>query len=423
MKPLTSSSSIRAREYLPAVNEDQSRACHALTPRAALRFVVAFGVVSLFADMAYEGMRSIAGPYLALLGAGSAVVGVVAGAGELLGYTLRLASGSLADRARVYWPMTLAGYAVQMAAVPALALTTRWPAAAALIILERIGKATRNPPRNVMLSRAGETIGQGWAFGLHEALDQTGALLGPLVAALVLAVRHDYRSAFAWLLVPAAMTLLLVLGVRLRYASAGRIVAPPAQRVGDQRHLPPAFWWYTLGAALVAFGFADYALVSYHFTVAHTVPGTLVPLLYALAMGAGGAGSLVAGRSYDRRGLIVLLPYTLVGAAYAPLVFLGGLGAALAGTLLWGFSLGVHEALMSAAVSDMVLVQRRARAYGLFTALFGIAWFAGSALLGAVYARSVLATTLIATLAQTLALLPIGLAVAARARALTPVPN
>ncbi len=392
---------------------DQPASASPLSTSAALRFVVAFGIVSLFADMAYEGMRAIAGPYLALLGASSAMVGLIGGGGELLGYTLRLASGSIADRSRLYWPLTLAGYVVQMLAVPALALARSWPVAAALIVCERIGKATRNPPRNVMLSRAGETLGQGWAFGLHEALDQTGAMVGPLLAALILALRHDYRLAFAWLLVPAGLTLLLVLGVRLRYGEAGHVQAHARAGTRDHARLPRAFWWYTLGAALVGFGFADFALVSYHFTLARTVPSAAVPLFYAFAMGAAGLGSLLAGRSYDRRGLVVLLPLTLLGACYAPLVFLGGLWPALAGTLLWGFGLGVHEALMSAVVADMVPVHRRARAYGLFMAFFGLAWFAGSAALGAVYAYSVLATTLLGVAAQTLALLPLWLAVRA----------
>ena len=159
--------------------------------------MLAFGVVSLFADMTYEGMRSISGPYLALLGASGTAVGLIAGTGELLGYTLRLVSGGLVDRSRLYSPITLIGYVVQMVAVPALALVNSWPAAAALIIIERIGKATRNPPRDVMLSQAGEHIGQGGAFGVHEALDQSGAVLGPLIAAAVLAQRHDYHAAFA----------------------------------------------------------------------------------------------------------------------------------------------------------------------------------------------------------------------------------
>src|SRR5450755_1739004 len=333
-----------------------------LTPAAALRFVISFGVVSLFADMTYEGMRSISGPFLALLGASGAAVGLIAGVGELLGYTLRWASGGLAVRSRLYRPFTLAGDVVQMAAVPALALVGTWPAAAALIILERIGKATRNPPRDVMLSQAGETIGQGWAFGLHEALDQIGATAGPLLAALVLAQRHDYHAAFAWLAVPATITVLLVLSVRLRYPNAGRIAMPTgALRADDLKstRMPSAFWWYCAGAALIAFGFADYALISYHFALTHLMSPASVPVLYALAMGTSGLGSLGAGRWYDRRGLVMLLPSTLLIAAYAPLVSQGGFWAALVGMVLWGIGLGVHETVIAAAIARMIPAHRR----------------------------------------------------------------
>src|ERR1700722_84962 len=178
--------------------------------KSGLAFIIAFGVVSLFADMAYEGMRGASGPFLASLGASGVAVGAIAGTGELFGYLLRLVSGRLAERTRAYWPLALAGYTIQMAAVPALALAGNWWAAAIFIVLERTGKAVRNPAANVMMSRAGEQIGQGWAFGLHEAMDQTGALAGPLIASLVLATHHDYRAAFLWLGVPAVLTLISV---------------------------------------------------------------------------------------------------------------------------------------------------------------------------------------------------------------------
>ena len=86
--------------------------------RSALAFIIAFGFVSLFADAAYEGMRSITGPYLALLGASGTAVGIIAGTGELFGYLLRLASGRLAERTGAYWAFAIGGYVVQMAAVP-----------------------------------------------------------------------------------------------------------------------------------------------------------------------------------------------------------------------------------------------------------------------------------------------------------------
>ncbi|HUN73001.1 MAG TPA: MFS transporter [Steroidobacteraceae bacterium] len=384
-----------------------------LSPRAALRFVIAFGVVSLFADMTYEGMRSISGPYLALLGASGAAVGLIAGVGELLGYVLRLASGSAADRSRLYWPITLIGYVVQMAVVPALALTGGWRTAAVLIILERIGKATRNPPRDVMLSQAGESIGQGWAFGLHEALDQSGAIMGPLLAAFILSIHGDFHAAFAWLLLPAAITVLLVSSVRIRYPSAGRLpsIESPA-KVEHAARLSRAFWLYAVGAGLVAFGFADYALIAYHYAVSKVMPSSSVAVLYACAMGAGGLGSLLGGRSYDRFGLKVLLPATFIIAAYAPLVFLGGFSLALIGTVLWGVGIGVHETVMSAAIAQLVPVLQRGRAYGVFTAIFGICWFAGSVVLGVLYDHSLTATAWVAALAQLLGIMPIAMTVA-----------
>jgi MFS family permease len=376
------------------------------TARSALQFVVLFGVVSLFADFAYEGARGVNGPFLGLLGASGLAVGIIAGAGELLGYALRLFSGRAVDRTGRYWPMAILGYLVQMLAVPALALAGNWQVAAALIIAERSGKALRKPATGVMMAGAGEVIGRGWAFGLYEGLDQLGALLGPLLVALVLALHHDdYRLAFAWLGLPAVMTLLLVGAARLRYGFAGRAM-PFAAAGGDGRY-PAAFWWYLAGAGVVGFGFADYPLIAYHFSRSGSVSPAWVPLFYAAAMAAGGVAALLFGRLYDRRGLIVLLPLTVLTALSAPLVFFGGFGAALAGSLLWGVGLGVHESIMSAAVAGMVPKARLGAAYGLFTAAFGLAWFAGSATLGALYDRSIQATVALAVVAQLLALPPL----------------
>ena len=181
---------------------------------SALKFVVLLGVVSLFADMTYEGARSITGPFLALLGASGTAVGLIAGLGELIGYSLRLASGYLADRTGRYWAITLVGYGLNMLAVPLLALAGRWEVAAALIICERMGKAIRTPARDAMLSHATHRVGHGWGFGLHEALDQAGAVVGPLAVAGVLVAGGGYQAAFAMLLVPAAITLGLLLLAR-----------------------------------------------------------------------------------------------------------------------------------------------------------------------------------------------------------------
>ena len=339
---------------------------------------------------------------------------VVAGLGELAGYGLRIVSGRLADRTRQFWPITIFGYVVQMAAVPALALAGSWPAAAALLVTERAGRATRNPPRDVMLSHAGRQMGGfGWAFGLHEAFDQFGALCGPLLMALILARSahgagfagysgavaggngaitgvNGYRMAFAWLLVPALATLALLAAARVLYPRPHEMEThPPDVHAAG---LPRVFWIYLAGAALVGAGYADFALVAYHFQKASSVPPVWVPVFYAVAMGVGGASSLLFGRLFDRHGLRVLIPLTIFSALFAPLVFFGGFWAALGGAAVWGMGMGVHESIVPAAVAPMVPVNRRASAYGLFTAGYGLAWFLGSALIGFLYDHSLTLT-------------------------------
>lgn len=352
----------------------------------AFRFVLIIGVMSFFADFTYEGSRGMIGPYLGLLGAGAFTVAFVTGFGEFVGYAWRLVSGSLSDKTGKFWPITIFGYVVQMASVPLLALAGSWQMAAVLIILERFGRATRNPPRDVMLSHAAKEMGYGWAFGVHEALDQFGALFGPLAAAGIYAWRGDYRLAFAMLLIPALIMLSLLAAARLTYPHPENMDNTPPDV--HAKGMPRRFWLYLAGAALVAAGFADYPFMAYHFQAVHSVPSTYIPIFYAVAMGISGAGSLLFGRLFDRFGLIILIPLTVLSAFFAPLVFLGNFWTALAGIALWGLGTGVHESIIPAAVATMVPVQRRASAYGLFTGLYGICWFAGSLLIGLLYSVS-----------------------------------
>ncbi len=374
---------------------------------AAFRFVLLVGILSFFADFTYEGARSILGPYLASLRASATVVGVVTGLGELLGYTLRLGSGRLADATGMVWPITIAGYVVQMTAVPALALTGSWPAAAVLIVLERVGKAIRNPPRDVMLSHAARRVGgYGWVFGIHEALDQFGAMFGPLLVASVLAAQHAaYHRAFAVLLAPALANLAIVLLARRLYPRPEELeAAPPAAPA--RPGLPRVYWIYLAGAILVAAGFADYPLIAYHFSRTRVVPGEWIAIFYAVAMATSGTGSLLFGRLFDRVGFATLIWLTLLGALFAPLVFLGGFWVALLGAAVWGLGMGAHESIIPAAVAPMVPAQNRAFAFGLFTAGYGVFWFVGSAAIGMLYDLSLAATVAFCAGAQ-LAAVPI----------------
>jgi MFS family permease len=166
------------------------------------------------------------------------------------------------------------------------------------------------------------------------------------------------------------------------------------------------FWIYLLGAALVAAGFADFSLMAFHFEKRGTVPDPLVPVFYAAAMGTSGLGSLLFGRLFDRRGIVVLVPLTVATALFAPLAFLGGVFAAFLGTVLWGVGLGVHESVMAAAVAQMVPSGRVASAYGIFNLGYGLSWFAGSAVIGILYDVSIPALVIFSVVAE-LAAIPV----------------
>jgi predicted MFS family arabinose efflux permease len=386
--------------------------------RRALKFILLIGALSFFADFTYEGSRSVLGPYLGTLGANAAIIAIVTGFGELAGYGLRLLSGPLADATRRFWPIVIIGYVVQMTAVPTLALTHTWGAAAALIILERVGKAIRNPPRDVMLSHAGRSAGgYGWAFGLHEALDQFGALVGPLLVAAMLARRGSYHLAFAVLAVPAIITLSLVAVARLVYPRPQDLEGTLPNVHG--RGLPRVYWFYLAGAALVAAGFADYPVIAYHLSRAGIARGAWIAIFYSVAMAVSGAGSLVFGRLFDRFGFTVLIGLTLVAATFAPLVFLGNFDVALVGAAIWGLGMGVHESIIPAAVAPMVRPERRASAFGLFTAGYGVFWFLGSVAIGFLYDHSIGAATTFCVAAE-LAAVPLFVWVGRHYRPLRP---
>jgi predicted MFS family arabinose efflux permease len=356
----------------------------------AFRFVLIIGIANLFADMTYEGARGITGPFLGSLGASATMIGFLVGFGELAGYALRSFSGYLADRSRKYWLFVFVGYAVNMLAVPALALVGSWPVAAAFIILERTGRAIRRPATETMIAHAGKSIGRGWVFGLNEALDQTGATVGPLIVALVLYLRGSYQRAFAVLLISALLCLVVLLVARVHFPHPDELEAKSAE-LPRIKGFSKTYWVYFFAGALIAAGFADFALIAFHFQKGGVVPQSTIPVLYAVAMATGALSALVFGRLFDTFGLpILLLPFFL-SAFFAPFVFFGGLTPALFGMVLWGIGMGAQDSLLKAVLANVVPLEKRSTAFGVFDTGFGIAWFVGSAAMGWLYDRSVLA--------------------------------
>src|SRR6266480_2626238 len=308
---------------------------------SALRFVLIIGIANFFADFTYEGARGIVGPFLGSLGASAAIVGFVAGLGELMGYGLRSVSGYFADKSHRHWVFAFLGYAINMLAVPALALTGQWPAAAGLVVAERVGRGIRKPTVEAMLSYAGKSIGAGWVFGLNEALDQAGATVGPLLMALILYLNGGFRTGFGVLLVPALLCLAILLAARLLHPRPHEL-EQGAEHTFATTNLTCPYWIYLAAGSLIAAGFADFALIGFHFHKANTVPANMIPVFYAVAMASSALASIPLGRLFDRFGPNISLFAFLISAAAAPFVFLGTSIAALIGMIFWGIGMAAQ---------------------------------------------------------------------------------
>lgn len=373
--------------------------------RSALHFVLIIGIANFFADFTYEGARGIIGPFLGSLGASAAIVGFVAGLGELMGYGLRSISGYLADKSHRHWAFAFAGYTVNMFAVPALALTGRWPLAATLVVAERAGRGIRKPTVEAMLSYAGRSIGAGWVFGLNEALDQAGATIGPLLMALILYCGGGYRTGFGVLLIPALLCLATLVLARFLHPRPHELERGPAHTFATP-DLTRAYWTYLAAGALLAAGFADFALIGFHFQRAHVLPANLVPVFYSVAMAASALASIPLGRLFDKLGPNISLFAFLISAAAAPLIFLGAPALALIGMIFWGIGMSAQGSLLQAMLTGVIPSQKRSTAFGLFDTGYGIAWFLGSVAMGLLYERSILAVVIFSVVLQ-LAAVPV----------------
>ena len=373
--------------------------------RSALQFVLIIGIVNFFADFTYEGARGIVGPFLGSLGASAAIVGFVAGLGELLGYGLRSVSGYFADKSHRHWAFAFVGYAINMLAVPALALAGQWPLASGFVVAERVGRGIRKPTVEAMLSHAGKSIGAGWVFGLNEALDQAGATIGPLLVALILYLNHGFRTAFGVLLIPALCCLAILVAARLLHPRPHELEESAGHALVTT-NLTRAYWIYLAAGALIAAGFADFALIGFHFHKANIVSADLIPVFYAVAMASSALASIPLGRLFDRFGANISLFAFVISAVAAPLVFLGTSTVALIGMICWGIGMSAQGSVFQAMLTGVIPREKRSTAFGLFDTGYGISWFIGSAIMGLLYNKSVLAVALFSIVFQ-LAAIPI----------------
>ena len=391
----------------------------------AMMFILMFGIVSLFSDMTHEGASSIRGAYLSLLGASAGTIGFISGLGEFIGYSMRYVFGKLTDRTKHYWTMTIAGYVLDVLAVPALALVGKngWVWACALLVVQRMGKAIKKPAKDTIMSFAAFQEGVGKSFGIQKVLDQIGAFLGPVLLYLVMLFQKGgstlkgYAVCFAVLAVPGAVTLILLAATKRKFPNPEQFEPEPKEYVPFR--MKKEFVYYIAGISLFAFGFIDYSIVVMH--VSRTYAGLsaglaqtsslvnsgTLPLLYAGAMLVDAVAALFFGFLYDRKGVRALVWSTVISAPFAIFVFAAhSVPMVLIGVALWGVGMGAQESILKAAVTSMVPKASRATGYGIFECSFGAFWFLGSWLMGVLYDVSIPAMVTVSVAAQ-LAAIPL----------------
>ena len=392
-----------------------------ITP--AMTFILLFSVVALLSDMTHESAASIRGAYLSLLGASAATIGFVSGLGELAGYSLRLLFGRFADKTKRYWLITIIGYVIDVLAVPALALAGEhgWVFASGLIVIERIGKAIKKPAKSTLMSFAATQEGVGKSFAIQEMVDQFGAFLGPVMLYLTLLFKTDgtlaerYAFALALLIIPAIATIVMLFVTKRKFPNPEHFEPEPKELIPF--HLNKKFILYLAGISLFAFGFIDYSLILMHVSRTHAALSTglseassfvnsgTLPLLYAGAMLVDAASAMIFGLLYDKKGVRALMISTALSAPFALLIFGASSNAALlVGIAMWGIGMGAQESILKAAVANIVPKASRATGYGIFECVFGVFWFLGSWLLGALYDVNIVAMIAVSVGAQLLAL-------------------
>lgn len=360
--------------------------------KTALQLIVLFGIVSLCGDIVYEGARSVNGPFLKTLGANAAMVGLIVGIGEFFGYGIRLLSGYFSDRTRAYWLFVFIGYGMLLT-VPLLALAGVWQLAAVLMILERLGKALRNPAKDTILSSAAKKVGTGWGFGLNEAMDQIGAVVGPLLFTVVLALNGNFQLGYNLLWIPFVLLMVSVYVAYRRVPVPEKLEKASTKKTERNAGLPKTFWYYTVFSFFTVVGFISFAILGYHFKNLGVLTDSQIPLFYAVGMGVDALAALVSGKLYDKYGMKTLAVIPVLSIPIPFLCFLHGTDvsaqaifwAAVAGVVLWGAVMGVQETIMKAAVADLTPMRRRGTGYGIFNTSYGLAWLAGGALTGLLY--------------------------------------
>jgi MFS family permease len=347
---------------------------------------LALSFTSLFADITYEGARSVIGSYIEILGATAIIAGLI-GIGELLGYLTRYISGLLSLKiksSKTFWSLIILGYMINLFSVPLLAFANEWIFALSLTFLERIGKGLRTPLRDVLIAEVSESFGKGKGFGIHEFLDQVGAIAGPLIVAWILfSTNINYFIAFILLFIPALISLLFLF---FAYFNMPIIKSVELATNTNNNQLPKKFWLYTIFVLFITLAFIHWGLVSFRLKYEGLLSDYMIALMYMIAMVADAIVAIPAGILYDKYGLktFYLLPF-LVSFSTIMLILSPDITLILIASFIWGSISAIYETNMRAAISDLVDMKSRGYAYGTFGLLIGISTMISGVMYGYLY--------------------------------------
>ncbi|MFA7099570.1 MAG: MFS transporter [Eubacteriales bacterium] len=364
----------------------------------AVTVIIIFGIISMLGDVVYETARSANSQYLNLLSISATQVGLVFGIGEFLGYFLRLIAGFLSDKSGKHWLFMFLGYGMLLV-VPLIGFTMNWNILVVLILMERIGKALRNPAKDTILSGVAENqVGVGFAFGLQEALDQIGAFIGPLIFTAVFYFSgkngiSQYQFGYQLLFIPFVI-LVLFLIYAYRRIKRDDLIPAVIKKEYHSEHLKPIFWIYTAFTFFCTLGFVNFSTVGYHLKVNNLMSDGNITLVYSIAMIVDAATALLVGKAYDRikiktgmrtGGILVLMAIPFITILLPILTLSNSTTLIVIGMIVFGIVMGTHETVMRSAIADITPFQKRGTGYGVFNTSYGLALLGGAALMGLLY--------------------------------------
>jgi len=350
------------------------------------RTVWALGAVSLCMDLSSEMVHGLLPLFLtSVLGAGMVAVGIVEGIAEATAAIAKVFSGALSDRFARRKPLVVLGYAFAALSKPLFPLATSVPMVLGARFMDRIGKGIRGAPRDALIADVTPPAQRGTAYGLRQALDTAGAVLGPLAAVgLMLAFADDIRRVLWVAALPAlAAVVLLVVFVR----------EPARERPSDEEADPISraalatlgrrYWTVVaLGAVLTLARFSEAFLILRAQDLG--VALALVPLVFVVMNVVYTAVSYPAGVAADRGHQRALLVWGLAALIAADVVIgaSASVPALAAGVVLWGAHMGLTQGLLSTLVADAAPPALRGTAFGVFHLVSGVALLAASVLAG-----------------------------------------